>query len=343
MKNNAVEFKEIKSVFPRYSKSFYFSEKYAVFCTGKTAIICDKKMNVIQKIEKLDYVYSALASPDEKYLLLISNSNKFYVVNMNDFSVTKQIVRGKYDYNLEGRGCWSFDGNRIYIPVYNVDSGTSALRCYDHLQNFSSIDLLEEKYWLHSITPVINLKKYLLMGTQRRNFDGDDPLSMIWFDGNSFEQYPIDIKVYNDIARKTEYDTATDTVILYGLNKTVRFDIYGKYIEEIPVPEEGKRTFSFSDVFKNVLSDNDLKSITDLSNSYGMENVTVNDRINKICLSSDEKTLYVGTHMGLFAIDAKTQEIIAKKPIDDIQDIKELYPGSIVVSTYSTVKLFQLV
>ena len=99
-----IKFKQLKYDFLRHAKDFCFTEKYSIFCTGKSAFICDRALKLLCKIENLSYVYHAFVSPDEKTLLLVSNSNKFYLVDLNDFSVKKHTVRGKYNHNLEGRG-----------------------------------------------------------------------------------------------------------------------------------------------------------------------------------------------------------------------------------------------
>ena len=63
---------------------------------------------------------------------------------------------------------------------------------------------------------------------------------------------------------------------------------------------------------------------------------------NKICISSDGKKYYVGTHLGLYVVDAKTREPLKKEAIDyGVHDIAEISPGTIAVSTWTGVKVFE--
>ena len=81
--------KKLKPGFLKHAKSFCFSEKYSVFCTGRRAFICDRELKLLYTVEKLSYVYRASISPDEKNLLLVSNANTFYLVDLNDFAAKK--------------------------------------------------------------------------------------------------------------------------------------------------------------------------------------------------------------------------------------------------------------
>ena len=99
------------------AKDLFVSRSYIIGCTGQKAAIMDRQLNLIHTVEGLEYVYSAEVSPDETKLLLISNGNKFYVVDMHTFEKTRITVKAPYNYNLEGRGCWSFDGKSVWIVV----------------------------------------------------------------------------------------------------------------------------------------------------------------------------------------------------------------------------------
>jgi len=96
------------------------SKSYIVGCTGRKAAIMDKHLNLIHTVEGLEYVYSAEVSPDETKLLLISTGNRFYIVDLRTFEKTRITVKSPYNQNLEGRGCWSFDGRSVWIPVQRI-------------------------------------------------------------------------------------------------------------------------------------------------------------------------------------------------------------------------------
>ena len=338
--------REIKYDFMRYAKKCFFSENYSVFCTGRTAFICDRKFNLIHKAEKLSYVHHAAFSPDEKNLLLISTLNLFYILNLQDFSMTKHVIRGKYNYDLDGRGCWSLDGKLIYLLVSNPKTLNSALRCYNPDDGFSYVDFYAEKYWLQQIVPVKELGKYLLIGLDRNKAGAnrEDCQNLLWFDGNNLEEHPIE-EMYLDVIHSAEYDAKTNTVMVYGHDRTIRCDIHGKCLDDIPVPEEGKITASFSDVFKDLeLSGEDFESVKSLSASLGMENISISDSIYKMCLSSDGGKVYIATHLGLFVVNAATHEIMAKKKVDyGVQDIMEISPNKIAIATWNGVKVFEVI
>lgn len=340
--------REVKYYFLKYAKDFCFSEKYSVFCTGRRAFICDKNFNLLHTVENLAYVYKASVSPDEKTLLLISNSNILYLVDLNDFSVMKQIVRGKYNNNLEGRGCWSFGGESLYVPVCNRETFNSALRCYNLNDKMSFEDLFEEKYWLISIQPVKKLNKYLLIGLDRKKAELDriDSWSLIWFDGVSFDEYPIrNIDISEDVVHSAEYEDSTNTVIIYGHLKTTRCDLCGNVIEDMLLSNAEKITVSFSDVFAGInFNRDDFDALKKLSDLFGMENISCDDSIWKVCLSFDGKKYYVATHLGVYILDTETKSVLANKKIDyGVQNITEISPNVIAISAWSGVKIFEIV
>ena len=82
-----MKFQRVKCKEILYAKEIFVSKSYIITCTGKKANILDKKFNLLQTIEGLDYVYSAEMSLDEKELLLISNGNKFYLISLLCFII----------------------------------------------------------------------------------------------------------------------------------------------------------------------------------------------------------------------------------------------------------------
>lgn len=339
--------KELKKDFLKYAKGFCFSENFSIFCTGQRAFICDKALNPIYTVEKLSYVSHAYVSLDEKSLLLVSNGNIFYLVDLTDFSVKKHTVRGKYSYNLEGRGCWSFDGKSLYINVCNPDTLNSALRRYSLSDDTTYEDMLAEKYWLVSIKAIKELNKYLLIGLDRKKAkcDRSDCWSVIWFDGTSFEEWPIEkTDVRDNLIGYADYEAATNTVILYDQEKTFRCDLQGEIIENISLVTSEKVTSSFSNALsglKNITGKHG--SLKSLSASLGLKNVSVNG-INKFCLSSDGKKYYVGTRAGLFITDAETKAVLKKEAVNyGVQNITEISPNVIAVSTWNGVKIFEII
>jgi hypothetical protein len=340
--------KEVKNSSMRYAKGFCFSANYSVFTTGRTAFICDNKFNLLHKVENLSYVYSTYISPDENYLLLVSNDHMFYLVDLNDFSKKKYTIRDKYNDNLEGRGCWSFDSQSLYFNVCNPQTLNSALRRYDLYTDMSHEDMLIEKYWLFSLQPVKELNKYLLLGLDRKKREANriDCYTMIWFDGVSFEEYPIrSVDVDEAMISSAEYEAETNTVILYGYSRTFRCDLKGKVMKKIAYYNVEKVTASFSDTFFNAgYTKDNFDMLRNLYAAAGLENMAMDDGINQICLSSDGKKYYIGSHLGFCIIDAETKKIQLKKNISyGVQKIQEISPNMIAISTWNGVKIYNVI
>lgn len=143
------------------------SPSYIVGCTGKKAIILDRQYNLLHTVEGLDYVYKAHLSPDEKQVLLISNGNKFYVTDIAAGTTRKVLVRAPFNYNLEGEGCWSHDGQYIYIPVVRAKGLNSTLRRYRTVDLSVDAEFLKDEYWVTNLQSMKKTNSYFMIGWQR--------------------------------------------------------------------------------------------------------------------------------------------------------------------------------
>ena len=70
------------------------SKKYMVFPTGKKVLIYERKFQLVREIEGLSYCYKAFISPNEEIVLLVSNSNCFYILSLLTFELSKYTIRG---------------------------------------------------------------------------------------------------------------------------------------------------------------------------------------------------------------------------------------------------------
>ena len=211
---------------------FTISEKYIVGCTGRRAKILDRNLNLIADIDGLDYVYSAKFSPDENRLLLISNGNIFYTVDMETYQKNKKTVKKPYNYNIEGKGCWSHDGKNIFIPVTNSQNLMSALRCYNSENTDEFLDLLVEKYVIIDIFKLENSDRYLIIGYPR---EGEQPYYAIYFDGTQFEEYLLE-DTAGDIVFHSTVDSETGIITLYLQSKCCCYQWNGTIIECLQFP-----------------------------------------------------------------------------------------------------------
>ena len=128
--------------------------------------------------------YRCIISRDERRLLLISTANWFYVVSLSTYEITKHLIKGKYNDNLEGRGCWTLDGKGCLFCVTNGTSVLSSLRIYPDIKAGEFRDLLCDKYWLTDICAAPEHNSYLITGLNRDN----DKSYLIWFDGEQFRE-----------------------------------------------------------------------------------------------------------------------------------------------------------
>ncbi len=259
---------------------FTISEKYIVGCTGRRAKILDRNLNLIADIDGLDYVYSARFSPDEKKLLLISNGNIFYTVDMETCQKNRKTVKKPYDYNIEGRGCWSHDGKNIFIPVMNTQNLMSTLRCYNSENTDNFYDLLVEKYVIKDIYKLENSSRYLIIGFVRK---GKQPYYAIYFDGEQFEEYLLqdtagDIVFNSDVNNETGVITLYlhDTCCLYKWNgekiHCIHFPKEIGYVEKLAQSSCGKYVYAATENGFYILDSDTKKILAEAEEEHGAQN-----------------------------------------------------------------------
>ena len=109
------------------------SDKYVVGLTGRRAQVVRKSdMTLVGVIEGLSYVYRGDISPDEKTLLLASTDRYGYLYSLPDLTpMSRARIRdNKSGEVLEGLGCFSHDGSKVYFAV-PLDNSLSEVREYD--------------------------------------------------------------------------------------------------------------------------------------------------------------------------------------------------------------------
>lgn len=323
------------------AKNLCVSQSYIIGCTGQKAAIMDKHLNLIHSVEGLEYVYSADVSPDETKLLLISNGNKFYIVDLHTFEKTRITVKAPYNHNLEGRGCWSFDGKSIWIAVQrrtNFINSTLRRYCVDDFNKYQ--DHLADKYCLNGILRIDSNNTYFLTGYNRQ--ENNRPY-FIYYDGISFREIPLATSV-NMIAPSATIDMEKGVVMLSSIAGCQQFTLDGKSLNTISHPSPKNKTLHASDAFLH-LFDGDAekqKRINEISASLGLENISAPDYIAKNELSSCGKYNYLVSESGFYLLDANTGDILATVPEEyGVQNFEELAPGLIAIATWSGVKLYR--
>ncbi|MBP3479316.1 MAG: hypothetical protein J6K03_07530 [Oscillospiraceae bacterium] len=323
------------------AKNLCVSQSYIIGCTGRKAAIMDKQLNLIHTVEGLEYVYSAEVSPDERKLLLVSNGNKFYVVDMRTFDKTRITVKAPFNHNLEGRGCFSFDGKSVWIPVQRgTGYVNSTLRRYC-IHDFNKYeDFLADKYYLNGITRIDSNNTYFLTGYNRQE---DNKIYFIYFNGAAFREVPLKTSD-NMIAPTATVDMEKGIVTLASIAGCWQFTLDGKTVNTITHPSPKDKTIHASDLFMH-LFDGDAekqKHLKEVSASLGLENISAPDYITKYESSSCGKYIYVASESGFYLIDESTGNIIASVSEEyGVQNFEELAPGMIAIATWSGVKLYR--
>ncbi len=322
------------------AKDIHISRSYIIGCTGPKAVILDRQLNLIHTVDGLEYVYSAQVSPDETKLLLISNGNKFYVVDMQTFEKTRITVRAPYNYNLEGLGCWSFDGKSIWIPV-NRSKGyiNSTLRRYC-VEDFSQFeDYLHDKYCIGCLLKLEKTRTYFLIGYNRQE---DNRYYFIYFDGVTFRELPLEMSV-DLIASKAAVNTEKGVVTVCSLSGCQRFTLEGEKIKTIAHPEPKPGTIHTADVFKH-LCDSDTEKQNKMEAIFAAlepKEVSTPDVIEKYAVSNCGNYIYLASKSGFYLLDATTGDILATVLEKyGVQNFEELVSGVIALSTWSGVKIY---
>lgn len=323
------------------AQNVFVSNSYIIGCTGQKAVILNRQLEFVHIVQGLEYVYCAQMSPDEKSLLLISNGNKFYVVDMETFSTIRITVKSPFNRNLEGRGCWSFDGKSILIPVQHNRTGKSTLRCYslETLQEFQ--EFLPEKYYLAGISQTDTPGTYFLTGYNRND---NNQRYLIFFDGISFRETPL-----NDtqmIILSADADIQHNIITIYTPNGCQQFTLDGTPLSKIAHPAPTMQSLSFSDIFTSWFHNEPdlLSDLTTLSTSLGLDNVFATDSINKYEVSQCGNYYYLASQSGFYLLDAKTHAVLAViKEEFGVQNFEELSPRVLAMATWHGIRIYKII
>lgn len=317
------------------------SDSYIIACTGRRALVLDRKYQLVQSFDGLDYVYAARVSPDEKQLLLISNGNKFYVADLESGQMRRNTIRAPYNCNLEGYGCWSHDAAALLIPVMNSKTRTCALRRYDADDLTRYQDFLTKEYHLSKIHRLGDGKTYLLTGRDRHEAKLKE--TFLYFDGSSFTCCPLEDYL---VVLDSEVDLHTGVVTLYSTDDCFRYTAEGKKMETLRHPRAKTGKVSFSDVFANMFADQPdaMAEIRNQCEALGLEHVDTKDAITKYAFSACGRFHYVASKSGFYIADARTAEILAHVPEEyGVQNFEWVEPDVIALATWGGVKLYRVI
>lgn len=323
-------------------KDLCVSRSYIIGCTGQKAVVLDKQLNLVGTVTGLEYVYYAEVSPDETKLLLISNGNKFYIVDLQTFEKIRATVKAPFSRNLEGKGCWSFDGKSVWIPVQRTTgSFNSTLRRYpiEDLNKYE--EHLKDEYCLTGISRMVDGGTYFLTGYNRQDNNRN---YFIYFDGTAVRTYPLGIAA-DMPGPKASVDTEKGIVTVTTLDGCRQFTLDGKEIQAVVHPAPRNKTLCASEAFGHLFEGDAEKQekLKDISAAFGLEEILVQDTITNYQVSACGSYLYLASQSGFYLLDAKTSEVLASVQEEyGVQNVKELAPGIIAIATWTGVKLYRI-
>lgn len=328
----------VKCEHMRATKAFIVSEKNIILFTGKQVIILDKQLNLINKLVGFNCAYDGYLSPDETKLLVVASDNKFYIVSLVSYEVIKVIVKGGYDENLSGNGCWSFDGKSVYIPALNPKSVLSDLRRYSITEPNKYESVMREKYWITKILAIPELERYLITGYDR-NLLKD---YFIWYDGNAFTHY--EIEEFDDYILNVEVDVKNSVIRLFSFDNCEIYNFNGKKVSSLDFTPEIIKC-DFFDVFKDIpeLSDESKKKLRSMISFLGINDISAKEKINSTCLTPDLKQLFLCTSSGIVIMDLQTCKEINRIKIEyGANKVCFIENNMFLVEGYDSVKVFKI-
>lgn len=330
---------ERNNIFSR-AKAVAVSANFIACATGGKVKIYNHGMNLIHVIDNLKYVYNCEFSPDEKRLLLLSITNCYYVFSLSTFELTRHLVKGEYTGNLEGRGCWTLDGQGCLLCVMRKRSSQSALRIYPDVTSGEFRDFLCDQYWLSSVTHIPKYNAYLISGSKQKHGGS----FLIWYDGKTF--YETLIKDGDKIGgiADVQFNVQNGLFIVRGTLGTTVCNIKGESVCSHSLLQQPCAEFSFSDVFQSVpLDDERRKVITTLSECFGFEHIQVPDHITALCYSKTAPYIYIGTFQKLYCVDAQNHTVEASIDVPfGVINIQEWDTDSLIVTSLDSVEFIKI-
>lgn len=224
--------------------SFEIADGRIFGATGRRIIELDSDLNRVSEYNGFYYTYSVKLSPDKRKLLCASQGNIFYIIDLKTGEVKKNILRGKYRGNLEGRGCWSSDGKYIYLPVWSSKDFFCALRKYS-VKDGKFEDLFADRWKIFDFIYVESLKKILMFVSEKNG-----KCSFVWFDEQTESVHEIKLPEGIDVfPSDMVVNEKEKTITCYCLlGDPVVFDFNGKAIGGFVEIRKKKRTLPYPNI-----------------------------------------------------------------------------------------------
>ena len=314
-------------------KSFTVSDEHIVLYSGPRAVILNRSFEFLGEIKDLKYVYKGSISPDGKKLLLLPEGGYFYVVSLEDLSVTKINLKRKYTGDIMGTGCWSPDSRYVFIQSMD-EFFVSRLLKYDVTDDFSFEVMPVTDKQIGHISYVKSMEKYLIV--YMNIFD--HLFRFMWTD--FVDSAAFLLQDFDDVVMSVKINEDDRTIDAIGVSKVCKYDFAGNLKPGVNIPLD-TYTFNFSDAFKGIPVDTDI--IKQFSDFVGLEGLPMTERIDCLTFSKDKSLIFAGTMLKLLIFDAKDLKVLKKINYEfGVRSVCELEDNILMVETLSGVKLLKL-
>ncbi len=204
------------------AKNILITKEYYIALSGQRVTFMNHSFEIVKVLEKFTHSYNGSVSPDGKYLLVVSNSPIFYLISLETLDLIEKVrIKGGVE-TIEGRGCWSPDGQRIVIPLKEENFWTYTVRHYNVHEptSYTDIEFPARAFHIYDIASVPEHNAYYLLVKNRKDGWTDLPstaMCLIKFIENSCEV--IEIKDQREIPFSFEYNIKTDRFTVCTLKK----------------------------------------------------------------------------------------------------------------------------
>lgn len=120
------------------------TDRFIINITGGSIVISDKKTRAkINQIKGYNYLYTGDVKPDETELFALENGKHFYIISLEDFTQKQRVTLPRSYESIDVYGCFSNDGERLYVPIYKYVDGYKYWLCEYETKTYSLLNMKE--------------------------------------------------------------------------------------------------------------------------------------------------------------------------------------------------------
>ena len=119
------------------------TDKFIVELTGGSLLIKDRENDLLAHHKGFNYLYTADINPAETELFALENGKHFYIFSLFDYFLKRRVTLPRKYEAIDVCGCYSKDGNQIFVPVYTFDNKKKGYEYKLCVYDSYSLELLE--------------------------------------------------------------------------------------------------------------------------------------------------------------------------------------------------------